>query len=373
MTSSTQDFAMRPPHSGRLCLLALAAAFFLAYVGSSHAAPAGAGADATKPVRKLAPGVEQTIPLEREAEETAAIHDVVELTEGTPNLPWKPNEYEETKTLFFKSKGAVFRRGIWQLQFTFKPLRMIRVDVPQTNGKMKSQLVWYMVYRVTNPGGHITPVQSEAGKFHGGAYSIAETDSHTELLANIGPIRFIPTFLLRTHRSGDLAVDNYTVEHMDVVLPAARPAIYQRERPSTSYAEFFDTATMARDPVPVSTGRAQVSRWGVVTWINVDHPLGADGTLDMNQRIDVDFFTVHVMGLTNAYKFADPPGALKPGDKPATGRLFAFKTLQLNFYRPGDEFDAREDEIRWGVDGHPKYKWIYRPAVLTFRPHRPRL
>ena len=48
-----------------------------------------------------------------------------------------------------------------------------------------------------------------------------------------------------------------------------------------------------------------------------------------------------------------------------------YKTLQMNFYRPGDEFDAREDEIQLGVDGHPNYQWLYRTAPATFVPARP--
>ena len=36
-------------------------------------------------------------------------------------------------------------------------MRMVYVDIPQPNGKMQRKLVWYMVYRVRNLGGHIKP------------------------------------------------------------------------------------------------------------------------------------------------------------------------------------------------------------------------
>jgi len=368
---------MHMPRSSRIWSVVFATTALLislpSFVG---AAPEKRASD--KPSgRKLAPGVEQTIPIEREKEETFAVHDVVELTVGVRELKWTPNlENEESSTLFEKSTGTLFRRGIWHLQFTFKPLRLIRVDLPQPNGKMKSELVWYMVYRIIDPGGHLNPVQGKAetreAQFHPGDFEVTTADTYDEMLANVGPHYFTPTFLLRTHQNDKLVVDDYTVEHLDKVLPAARRAIYLRERPNCAFKDFYDTVMMASQPVPVSSGRDETSRYGVVTWIDVDRPLGPDGKLDTNKRRDLDYFTVQLMGLTNAYRWTDPPGAFKPGDAHGTGRMFDYKTLELTFYRPGDKFDAREREIRWGVPGHHRYRWLYRPAITTYKPHRPR-
>ncbi len=321
--------------------------------------------------------MEQTIPVDREEEETSAVHDVVELTVGKPDLKWTPQEYEESLTLFRRAQQSIFRRGIWQVQITFKPLRMIAVDLPQPNGKMKTEMVWYIVYRITNPGGHLTPVQGtpteKEGQFHPGEWKIERSDRHQKMHAQAGPHLFTPLFLLRTHRDQRLAVDDSSVEHLDVILPAARRAIYRRERPNCSLEQFYDSARMSLAEVPPSTGRDEASRYGVVTWIHVDRPLGPDGKLDMNRRVDVDFFTVQIMGLTNAYRWEDPAGAFRPGNPHGTGRQFEYKTLEFTFYRPGDEFEAREDEIRWGVPGHRRYRWLYRPALTTFQPHRPQL
>ena len=68
-----------------------------------------------------------------------------------------------------------------------------------------------------------------------------------------------------------------------------------------------------------------------------------------------------------------PPWPLPPnpkGDPPGTGRKFTRKTLQLNFWRPGDELDQSEREIRFGVaPGRAEfydspegvaYRWVYR-------------
>ena len=87
--------------------------------------------------------------------------------------------------------------------------------------------------------------------------------------------------------------------------------------------------------IPLSTATSDQSVWGVATWVDIDPR--------------IDFFSIYISGLTNAYRWTDPPGAFKAGDPPATGRKFTHKTLQLNFWRPGDEFRLLEDEIMLGA------------------------
>ena len=58
------------------------------------------------------------------------------------------------------------------------------------------------------------------------------------------------------------------------------------------------------------------------------------------------------------------------GDPPGAGRKFTYKTLQLNFWRPGDEIQQNEREIRFGVAPDRAalyesgegvaYRWVYR-------------
>ena len=97
----------------------------------------------------------------------------------------------------------------------------------------------------------------------------------------------------------------------------------------------LNSVEMAEQPIPVSDGRIDRGVWGVATWADIDPR--------------IDFFSVYVGGLTNAYRWEDPAGAYKPGDPPGKGRQFARKTLQLNFWRPGDEILQDEREIRFGV------------------------
>jgi hypothetical protein len=94
-----------------------------------------------------------------------------------------------------------------------------------------------------------------------------------------------------------------------------------------------------------------------------------------------------VSGLTNAYRWEDPPGAYEralaaskraaavksgTGDQDVpffvpqdvnpvgAGRKFTRKTLKLNFWRPGDEYYEHEKEFRLGIPGEVDYEWVYR-------------
>ncbi|REJ97195.1 MAG: hypothetical protein DWQ35_03015 [Planctomycetota bacterium] len=294
--------------------------------------------------RQLAPGVETVVPVARSEEETGEEHPIVEVKAA--NLAWDPQEaVAKSHTLDERANATMFRRGIWHLQFAFKPMRMIRVDVPQPNGRMKEKLVWYMVFRITNNGQHMTPEQSEEEGAPPNASTIARVDGHEQMLANIGPIRFIPNFTLRSYETGR--------EYRDQIIPVAKAAIYRREQPPVELADFQNTVEISRRPIPVSTDENDRSVWGVVTW------------MDLNPTMD--YFAVFLQGLTNAYKWSDPSGAYQAGKPPGTGRRFLHKTLKLNFSRTGDEFDQREEEIHLGIDGRAPgidaqvdYEWVDR-------------
>ena len=83
--------------------------------------------------------------------EIVSRHDVVELLAVDKTFDW--------------AKDVDFRREIWALEFKFKPMRMISVDVPQPTGKMQRKLIWYMVYSVTNTGKILEPVKDETLKY----------------------------------------------------------------------------------------------------------------------------------------------------------------------------------------------------------------
>lgn len=272
-------------------------------------------ATAAKP-RVLAPGVVTVIPAAPQEEEMfSGPRPLIEVPANIPKLnEIKPNYEALTKTLNEQAKSAVLRRTIWNLEFAFKPMRMIMVDVPQPSGKMQKKLIWYMVYRVKNKGQHWKPADKDDDFGH----KIPVVEKVDQ------PLRFFPHFLLRANE--------FDKEYLDRVIPAAFEPIKARELPDKP---LFDSLTISGVEVPVSDERNDRSVWGVVTWEDVDPR--------------IDYFSVFVQGLTNAYRYEDPDGAYKAGAAPGTGRKFTQKTLQLNFWRPGDAVNETEEEIRYGV------------------------
>ncbi len=253
------------------------------------------------PFRHLAPGVLEDVDPAKQLEESFSRHDVVELLAFDPKFDW--------------AKDVAFRRDIWALEFQFKPMRMIWIDIPQANGLMRRTLVWYMVYSVTNPGKVMHPVKDADN-----TYNVETVDK---------PVRFIPEFLLRS--------PEYKKTYPDRIIPLAVAPIRMRE---DRKRRFYTTVEMCRE---IAVGETV---WGVVTWQGIDPR--------------IDRFSIYVQGLTNAYRWRDTPGAYKKGDPIGTGRRLARKTVKLNFWRPGDEYFEHEREIRYGVPGGVDYEWVYR-------------
>lgn len=255
------------------------------------------------PVRRLAPGVMKSVNPMREYKETVCRHDVVELVAVNPSYEW--------------AKKQVFRRDIWALQFAFKPMRFIWVDIPQANGAMKRKLIRYLVYSVTNPGKIAHPA--------------VQPDGTAKLEPVDKPVHFSPQFVLESLEENDNRA------YPDRVIPLAVPAIRMREDPNRV---FLNSVEMNRDIAPGQTV------WGVATWEDIDPR--------------IDRFSIYVTGLTNAYQWEDEPGRYKVGDPIGTGRHLLRKTLRLYFWRPGDEYFEHENEIRFGIPGQVDYEWVYR-------------
>ena len=130
----------------------------------------------------------------------------------------------------------MLRRTIWNLEFSFKPMRMLQVDVPQPTGRMQRQLIWYMVYRVRNLGNHLKPkglvtpeVVAEDRDPNEEVLSLVEPNvpdpkelyekfkDYTNEVEFMGrkttELRFFPHFVLHS--------TEYKKEYLDRVIPAA--------------------------------------------------------------------------------------------------------------------------------------------------------
>lgn len=273
------------------------------------------------PYRPLAPGVMQVIDPMRSLGESGDYHDVVEVLAHDPKFDW--------------AKDIAFRRDVWALEFQFKPMRMIYVDIPQPTGFMQRKLIWYMVYSVTNPGKIMHPVAE---------VKLPYPTKDDKLLYKVetvdAPVRFLPEFLLvgYRHMKFDPKEDKgWPKAYPDRVIPVAVGPIRTREDP---HRTFLTTVQMCRE---VNVGE---TLWGIATWEDIDPRIVR--------------FAVYVSGLTNAYRWKDEPGAYKPNDPILTGRALYRKTLQLNFWRPADPYFEHEEEIRYGIPGEVDYQWVYR-------------
>ena len=253
---------------------------------------------------------------------------------GTSHPKGEPHFDPRSRTLVEMAKQVFLRREIYCLEFSFKPLRQIYIDIPRPDGRMQRKLVWYMVYRVRYRGGDLRPV--------------ADTVAGVPIYKRLESVRydsrlFFPMFILRDQSTGR--------QYLDRILPTAREKIKIREQIS---APLYNSVEISKVKIPFSGDSASKGVWGVATWVDVDPNL--------------DFVSVEVFGLTNAFE-QDGEGEDAP---------YRRKALQLNFYRPGDTMRQTEDLIRFGVpafeneteqayilqqyglDERLDYQWLFR-------------
>lgn len=271
--------------------------------------------------RKLAPGVLTTVlPNLEEAETFSGPLPLV----GLPTVDFKPNYSAKSETLHEKAKTVTLRHPAWGLEFTYKPLRMMETDVPQPTGKMQRKIIWYMVYRVRNIGGSLTPTLTEDAAGNP-AFTIDKVDN---LAGDVVADRFFPHFVFEGWAQNQQTGEYKKFSYFDRVIPAVVPAIRQKEDPAI---QFLNSIEMGQKKLPLSTGQADDGLWGVATWEDIAPP---------SEYASINFISVFVQGLTNAFRFSHTPDGKA---------VYSYKTLQINFWRPGDRYNEQFDTIHRGV------------------------
>ncbi|MEM6472959.1 MAG: hypothetical protein AAF802_25590, partial [Planctomycetota bacterium] len=269
---------------------------------------------ATQQQTEFAPGVVTVIPGDPSPEETFdGPLTLQRFLQAHPELEWDASKFPNgaphfdprSRTLVSMAKEVVLRREIYCLEFAFKPLRQMYVDVAVGGGQTQRKLVWYMVYRVRYRGGDLRPAADDVGGMK--LYQRLESVSYDAR-------RFFPLVTLKDHVSGD--------EYLDRIIPGAKQLIAAREQIT---APMYNSVEIARQPIKLSSDDAAPGVWGVLTWIDVNP--------------NTDYLSLFVSGLTNAFE-QDGEGDEAP---------YRRKALQLNFYRPGDAMAQTEDMIRFGV------------------------
>ena len=216
----------------------------------------------------------------------------------------------ELKNGFTQSTGAevtvaelVAHPELWLMDVQFKPLRMIRT---------RNGLVWYSVFRVVNRDLQRQPDTSNTVPRN-------VTDKAPKHL-------FSPRFTLVT------ADGDQPKTYIDVIAPDIQKQIAKRERLKLS-----NPIELAGELPPLTMADAdneeENARYGVVLWRDIDP--------------QTDRFSLFMTGFSNGYRLVKGPDG---------ETLVERKTVLQKFWRPGDEFDQDEREIKF--DGDPQ--WIYR-------------
>lgn len=269
----------------------------------------------SSPGRQLAADAYYVIAPELEFGET--FEGPVDLPLVTPasDLAWAPPTFPDNRpfyapasdTLLAMTKSVIFRHPVWGMEFGFKPVRMIAVDIPNADGQVETKLVWYLLYYVRYRGGDLTPNVSK-DTFGNDVFSLPQVAQGQSAR------RFIPGFELNCQALGKTYQSQF--------IPEAIPLIAEKERVGKPV---YDSIAIQKVPVPLTTSRESHPVWGVATWTDVDPR--------------TDFFSIAVRGLTNAQKVSSTAEQL----------TFQQKTLVLNFSRPGDTINELADRIRYGV------------------------
>lgn len=238
-----------PGACSMLCGWAIAAAGLLSPAAAQEPADNAAASNA-QGFRAIAPGVIHTIYPDNDPEETVSRHDIVELLNVNPKFGERDGVSPNL------ASNVRYTHNVWGLEFRFKPVRLIEVNVPNPDGHLERKLIWYLVYNVKNTSGE--------------------------------PVTFVPRMYLRSH---DSKVRQWVP---DTLNPLAVKAINQREDPNR---KMYDSVTISEQPIPPAEEGADNEVWGIATFEGVDP--------------ESDEFSIYIQGLTNAYKMEIDDGKRK--------------------------------------------------------------
>jgi hypothetical protein len=314
----------------------------------------------------IAPGGFITIPPDIDYESVANRTDMTEvLALSNPN-PELQGEARFNPNVWATNVRHV--RDVWCLQFSFKPVRIIDVDIPNDAGNFDQKKVWYLVYSVKNLGpaqlderrinsvlGSAVPAGNEKVLPVPTDLTSYDLPRSAELIfrgqtgifepkpGNEEPIRFVPTFILATNRlvlGTNSVVDPETgktewetettaIAYTDRIIPLALLKIKERERRND-----LET-TVSITTKEIAPGQEV---WGVAMWTDVD------------PRINE--FSIFVGGLTNAYRWLNrvtEAGEYLNTGKVGEGRIIKQRVLKTDWWRPGDPQSLSETQIHFGA------------------------
>ena len=266
--------------------------------------------------RRLAPGVLKDIPSELNARDSSS------LPMPLPGINAEKIELEtdsEDRTLYGMSKRVILYRDVYQYDFAFTGLRQIRVAVTDADGISRNKNIWYMIYRVRDLGETLSYEQvRKSSSLNQISYQLKKGEPLTDKERF-----FLPRFSLEGWVFSPKDDDYKKVVFRDVINPTVARAIRVQEDPRM---ELLDGVQMSKAEIPKVKADSDIGLWGVAIFENVNP--------------NIDFVSVFVKGLTNAHR-------IKRADDGSIG--FVRKTLQLNFWRPGDNLEEEKDRVQYGI------------------------
>ena len=270
-------------------------------------------------VKNLSPGVLKVIEAELDARDAHTLPMPMPKLNATE---YDPNLFPKSESLFGKTRQIVLYREVFQLEFSFIPLRQIRFE---------NNNYWYMIYRIRNVGKTFTHEKIVDPKFDRVEYEIRQ--DNMDIKPDALSYRFFGNFSLEGWVENPVTEEFTKVRYSNNYVPQeVIDAIRLEEDPGM---ELLDIVEMAKQSFPVVDPNSEAGgKWGVAVWKNVD--------------ARIDYVSVFVTGLSNGYRLK----SLDNGEKE-----FKVRTLQLNFWRPGDSVEQDRDVVDYGIpltDHHKK-------------------
>ena len=266
--------------------------------------------------RKFAPGVVHEIPSQLD------VRDSFSLPMTLPGVDAEKYDLETDavgQTLYGMSERVILYRDVYQYDFAFTGLRQIGVAVTGGDGVARRKNYWYLIYRVRDLDETLSYEEVKSNP---------ELNQISHVLKKDEPLKdedrlFLPRFSLEGWVYNGKAKKYAKVEYRDSVNPAVVRVIRAKEDPRM---QLLDGIQMSKIEIPKVKREAKAGVWGVAVWEDVNP--------------NIDYVSVYAGGLSNAYR-------IKRGEDGAIS--FKRKTLQLNFWRPGDELEEHKDPLTYGI------------------------
>ena len=265
--------------------------------------------------KPFASGVVKTIPSNLDPRDSYSLPMPLPKLSATD---YDPVFLPKKDTLYGQSRRVVMFRDVWEYEFSFLGLRQAKLLVPdEKTGSSELQNVWYLIYRIRNQGKTLSYEQVKQSP----DFDHIKYDLRRDKPLSAETKFFLPRFTLEGWVISNSNDGYQKVAYRDRVSPMVLRQIQRREDPALN---LLDSVTMSQTNIPLAQNDADPGVWGVAIFENVDPR--------------IDFVSVFVKGLTNAFRIGRDPGNSSRA-----------KTLQLNFSRLGDTVDEEDDTIEYGI------------------------